>query len=88
MEEGKKFGRREWILSGAVLFALALVMFTASQSVTGNADYICTRIIEENGDCTNGAWGAWTTTGTNSDENACVLTTTEQRTYTGKKRSD
>ncbi len=85
LNSSEKFGKREWVLSGAVLFALLLVVFTASRDVSGNADYICTKVIEENGDCTNGAWGNWTPVSSESDMSACVLTTREQRVYTGTR---
>lgn len=85
MPESRKFGKREWIISAVILAALAVVIVAATGSVSSNADYICTRVVEENGDCTNGSWGGWTPVSTDADQNTCVLTETEQRTYTGTR---
>ena len=76
-----------YIVWGAVLVAAASVgaSFFVINNAGANADYICTHIIEENGDCTNGSWGAWATISTSTDTAACAVTKVEQRLYTGTR---
>ena len=63
----------------AVLVALLLVVSGFTLSTRGNADYICTQVIEDTGICSNGSWSDWQTV-----ENSGT-TGTQQRTYTGTR---
>ena len=78
-----------WKSYGAALAVLGVAALVASffviQNVRANADYICTHIIDESGECANGAWSSWQTTSTSDDPAACARTTVQQRTYTGTR---
>lgn len=80
-----KFNIKETIFLIAILIAIAIIAFTVLNVTRGNADYICTYIIEENSDCSDGEWGQWQTISTESNTNTCKLTNTERRVYTGTR---
>ncbi len=74
-------------LWGAIIIALASIAasFLIVRNAGANADYICTDIIEVNGDCTNGSWGAWQTVSSSTNATACAPTQVEKRIYTGTR---
>lgn len=80
-----KFNIKETIFLIVILVAIGIIAFTVLNITRGNADYICTHIIEENGDCSDGEWSQWQTISTKSDTNTCKLTGTERRVYTGTR---
>lgn len=70
-----------WIVA-IILLAAAIATSQISPTIA-NSDYICTKIVEAAGSCTNGAWGAWETI---SESTAGGLTTTtSRRIYTGTR---
>ena len=77
--------QQTYIIWGAVILAVAAIAasFFVIRNATANADYICTHVTEENGDCTNGNWGAWGEV--SSTEESCVVTKLEKRVYTGSR---
>lgn len=83
--QASAFERKDFLLAGALIAAALIFLAAASKVAIGNVDYICTRIIEENGECSDGAWSGWQTVSTERDQNACRLTTIERRVYTGTR---
>lgn len=79
--------RHLYITWGAILIAVASITasFFIVRGAGANADYICTHVVEENGDCANGSWGAWTQVSSTNDTAACAVTKVEKRTYTGTR---
>ncbi len=69
------------ILIGLVI-ALAAGLFGAGLA-RSNSDIICTKTVSDQGACTGGSWGQWSLTGQTPDTNACTITYSETRTYTG-----
>jgi hypothetical protein len=81
----KPLGMKTHVIVGAVLFVLfGAVMAATFGLVKGNADYICTQIINSSGECSNGSWGAWTTVSTTTDASGNTIQR-QQRTYTGQR---
>lgn len=80
-------GRQQqtYIMWGAIILAVAAITasFFVIRNATANADYICTRVTEENSDCANGSWGPWAEVASN--EESCIVTTMEKRVYTGTR---
>lgn len=72
-----------WKVVVPVLILAGVLAFGVRWHASGNADYICTRVIETEGICANGAWGDWETTSTTTA--AGVETRTERRIYTGSR---
>lgn len=73
-------------MGAVVLAAAALVAsFLIVSNVKANADYICTHVIDEASECGNGSWGEWQTLSTSNDQQACTVTTTKRRVYTGTR---
>lgn len=72
-----------WKVAVPVLILAGVLAFGVRWYASGNADYICTRVIETEGLCANGAWGDWQTT--NTTTTAGVETRTERRVYTGSR---
>ncbi|OHB18901.1 MAG: hypothetical protein A2854_03555 [Parcubacteria group bacterium RIFCSPHIGHO2_01_FULL_56_18] len=79
--------RHLYITWGAILVAIASIAasFMIVRGAGANADYICTHVVEENGNCTNGSWGTWTTVSSSNDTAACAMNKIEKRTYTGTR---
>src|SRR3989344_4283645 len=79
--------RHIYIVWGAVLIAIASIAASlfVVRNVRANADYICTYIVEENGDCANGSWGSWGEVSSSQDTASCAITKIEKRTYTGTR---
>ncbi len=67
------------IIGGSVLTGVGLAR--------SNSDIICSRTFEDSGACTSGAWGAWSITSQNADQNACSTSVVEKRTYTGLRNT-
>jgi len=63
----------------AILVALLIVVSGFTLSTRGNADYICTQVIEDTGMCSNGSWSDWQTVEQTGS------TGTQQRVYTGTR---
>jgi len=65
-QQGIREGQPWWKSYGLALAILGVAALIASffiiQNVRANADYICTYIISESGECGNGAWGSWQST--------------------------
>lgn len=76
-----------YLLWGALLVAAAAIVasFFVIQNARANADYICTHVIEESGDCANGSWGSWAEVSSSADAASCVMTKVEKRVYTGTR---
>ena len=76
-----------YLLWGAFLIAAAAIVasFFVIQNARANADYICTHVIEESGDCANGSWGSWAEVSSSVDAASCVATKVEKRVYTGTR---
>ena len=76
-----------YVVWGAVIIALATIAasFFVIQNVRANADYICTHIIEENGNCGNGSWDPWAVVSSSNGTASCAVTKLEKRTYTGTR---
>ena len=79
--------RMLYVTWGAIIIAIASITasFMIVRGAGANADYICTHVVEENGDCTNGSWGNWTTISSSDDTAACAVNKIEKRTYTGTR---
>lgn len=75
---------KTYLTGGAVLVALLLI-FGGLASIRANADYICTRVIEDSGSCTNGAWGGWDAVNSSTDPDTGDETIEEARVYTGTR---
>lgn len=76
--------RNQLVIASAVLgVAIIAASFFIIQAVRANSDYICTHIVEEAGNCTNGSWGDWRTVSSGTDAAVCTTTTVEKRVYTG-----
>lgn len=71
-----------WIAAVAALLIVG-GLFVSLKLTSANADYICTKVIESDGACANGSWGAWQTTAEATEGN--VTTKTQQRIYTGTR---
>ena len=69
----------------AILFALLLIFGGFLSGTRANVDYICTRIIEDTGSCTNGAWSHWQTVATETEPGTGATTVLEERIYTGTR---
>lgn len=82
---GSEHQQQTYIVWGAVILAVAAIgaSFFVIRNAKANADYICTHVTEENGDCANGNWGPWAEAG--SSEESCVVTKLEKRVYTGTR---
>lgn len=76
-----------YVTWGAIIVAVAAIAasFLIVRGASGNADYICTHVVEENGDCANGSWGAWTTVSSSTNTTACEVNKIEKRVYTGTR---
>lgn len=79
--------RMLYVTWGAILIAIASIAasFMIVRGAGANADYICTHVVEENGDCANGSWGPWGQVSSANDTAACAVTKIEKRTYTGTR---
>jgi hypothetical protein len=76
--------RPEYVWAGIVLvLAVIAGSFFVLRNVQGNADYICTSIVEFTGGCSNGSWDGWQTRSSSQDTATCTTASTQQRTYTG-----
>jgi len=73
------------VLGISVLVAILFVVGGFMAATKANVDYICTRIIEDTGSCTNGAWGTWDTVVSDTDTVTGQTTTIQQRVYTGTR---
>ena len=75
----------KWYLAAASIIGIAAIAasFLIVSGARGNADYICTYIIEEHGACTSGSWSDWSVATTTAQ--TCSMTTTERRVYTGTR---
>ena len=76
---------KTYLIALSVLVGILLVFGGFMMSTQANADYICTRIIEDTGSCTNGAWGEWATVASDTDAETGDTTLVEERTYTGTR---
>ncbi|MDB5237763.1 MAG: hypothetical protein JWM46_33 [Candidatus Kaiserbacteria bacterium] len=75
-------------LALAVAALVIVLIFGAGLKVAhGNSDIICSRSFSDQGSCTSGAWGPWTVSSQNTDQNSCQTTYQESRTYTGLKNT-
>lgn len=76
--------RKQWIMValGALIVLSAAV--SVSRVTTANADYICTRVITEDGSCGNGSWSPWTIVETYTDDQDREVTV-ERRIYNGTR---
>lgn len=83
VESAPNEGVSLWKVAIPTLLIVIAGVFGVNYFATSNADYICTRIIETNGVCANGAWGDWQTINTTTTNN--VETSTQQRVYTGTR---
>lgn len=72
-----------WKIAIPTLVIVLVGVFGVNYFATSNADYICTRVVETEGVCTNGAWGDWQTISTTTANN--IETSTQQRVYTGTR---
>jgi hypothetical protein len=79
--------RHLYVTWGAIIVAVASIVasFMIVNNTGANADYICTHVVEETGNCTNGSWGDWTTVSSSDDDTACAVNKVEKRTYTGTR---
>jgi hypothetical protein len=79
--------RMLYVTWGAIIIAIASITasFMIVRGAGANADYICTHVVEETGNCTNGSWGDWTTVSSSDDTAACAVNKVEKRTYTGTR---
>jgi hypothetical protein len=76
--------RKQWIMVvlGALIVLSAAV--SVSRVTVANADYICTRVIVEDGSCGNGSWSPWTIVDTYTD-NQNREVAVERRLYNGTR---
>lgn len=71
-----------WLAIIAVV-VISIALVSGIELARSNSDIICSRSFTDQGACTDGSWGPWTTTGQNMDQNACQITYQESRVYTG-----
>lgn len=76
--------RKQWIMValGAIIVLSAAV--SVSRVTVANADYICTRVIVEDGSCGNGTWSPWTVVETYTDDQDREVYV-ERRIYNGTR---
>ena len=84
-EQQASSNTRTYAIALALLVGVLIIFGGFMASTQANADYICTRIVEDSGSCTNGAWGNWAVVGTQTDATTGDQTVTEQRVYTGTR---
>jgi len=76
--------RKQWIM----VVLGALIVLSAAISVSrvsvANSDYICTRVVVEDGSCGNGSWSPWTIVETYTDDEDREVTV-ERRLYNGTR---
>jgi len=78
--------RNTYILGTLILIAAAAAAsFFVIRDVQANADYICTYISEDRGECANGSWSSWTVASETPDATQCAISKVEKRTYTGTR---
>lgn len=82
----EKSNRNTYIVGTLLLIAAAAAAsFFVIRDVQANADYICTYISEDRGECANGSWGPWATVSETPNAAQCDITKVEKRTYTGTR---
>jgi hypothetical protein len=76
--------RKQWtmVVLGALIVLSAAI--SVSRVSVANADYICTRVIVEDGSCGNGSWSPWTVVETYTDDEDREVTV-ERRLYNGTR---
>lgn len=72
-------------LIALALLVLILIVLGGVLRSQANADYICTRIIEDSGTCSNGAWGPWEDVLSEEDEETNGIAIIQRRIYTGTR---
>lgn len=87
IKKGLPFGKREWILCGVCAVILVVGALSATRLVSANADYICTKVVDDMSDCGNGAWGDWQAVSTSDNQATCTRATVSERLYTGTRTS-
>jgi hypothetical protein len=66
-----------------IIVAIAVVaVFSGMQLARSNSDITCTKTVDDQGACTNGSWGSWSTVSSVTDGSGSQ-TIEETRTYTG-----
>lgn len=76
--------RKQWIMVALGALIVLSAAISVSRVTVANADYICTRVIVEDGSCGNGSWSPWTIVETYTDDQDREVTV-ERRLYNGTR---
>lgn len=77
---------RMWFVVIAVV-VIAIALVSGIELARSNSDIICTRNFQDSGSCTSGSWGPWSVSSQSVDRNACTVSYSEARTYTGLRNT-
>jgi hypothetical protein len=84
-EDIKKPKKNKFLLSIIIIIFVSIIGFFIMKFYSSaNSDYICTRVVEQEGVCGNGSWSDWEITNKESLANN-NLKVTSKKIYTGQK---